>query len=242
VIIDIHNHIGEPWGTRYRQTPEELLRRMDRAAVDLAVVFPFPYGNFSNAYTAQAVERYRDRLVGAVMISPWMRSGIRDELRRHIDGHGFKAVKLHPAAHGYKLSELGVVSEILDACQEFSVPVIVYTGDELYAVPLQVLIAAEHYPDVDFVMTHSGFMMNTNDAVLVARRCPNVHLEHASGISLGVRQSVEAVGPSRVLLGSDTPHMDFEVEIYKIELTVPEATDRALVLGGNAARLLGLGR
>ncbi|GFI01413.1 hypothetical protein IMSAGC005_00235 [Lachnospiraceae bacterium] len=25
MVIDCHNHIGEPWGTRDRQTPEELL-------------------------------------------------------------------------------------------------------------------------------------------------------------------------------------------------------------------------
>ena len=27
MVIDCHNHIGEPWGTRDRQTPEELLEK-----------------------------------------------------------------------------------------------------------------------------------------------------------------------------------------------------------------------
>lgn len=238
MIIDIHNHIGEPWGTTYRQTADELVARMDDASVDRAIVFPFPYGNFDNGYTAAAVRRYPDRLVGFTLVSPWMRDNVRDYLRRYRDEHDFRGVKLHPAAHGYKLSELGVCRDILESCAELDLPVIVYTGDELYAVPLQVMIAAQEYPSITFIMTHSGFMMNTNDAVLVAQRCPNVYLEHSCGISLGLRQSIDAVGPERVVLGSDTPHMDFEVEIYKIEITVPDARERALILGENAARLL----
>jgi hypothetical protein len=34
--------------------------------------------------------------------------------------------------------------------------------------------------------------------------------------------------------------MDFEVELYKIRLCVPEAAERSLVLGANAARILRL--
>ena len=98
----------------------------------------------------------------------------------------------------------------------------------------------QEFPTVSFVMAHSGFMMLTNDAVMVAQRCPNVWLEHSSGISLGVAQSVRAVGAHRVVLGSDTPHMDFEVELYKIRISVPEPCDQALILGQNALRLLGM--
>lgn len=240
MIVDVHNHLGEPWGTRLHQTPDELLVKMDRARIDKAVVFPFPFGNFDNDYVARAVRAHPDRFIGFVMASPFMKEDLIDVIRHYCTDEGFRGVKLHPAAHGYKLSETGVCGEILALCSELDMPILVYTGDELYATPFQTSIAAQAYPDVTFIMAHSGFMMQTNDAVLVAQRCPNVYLEHSSGISLGVTQSVNAVGAGRVLLGSDTPHMDFEVELFKIEITVPDPVDRSLVLGGNAARLLGL--
>lgn len=238
VVIDVHNHLGEPWGTTYEQTPEVLLRKMDRAGVDRAVVFPFPFGNFDNEYVARAVRQHADRLTGFVMVSPFQRVDLRDYIRRYVEDDGYRGIKLHPAAHGYKLSELNVCGPILDVARELGIPVLAYSGDEVYAGPFQVMIAAEAYPEVSFVMAHSGFMMQTNDAVIVAERCPNVLLEHSSGISLGVTQSIKAIGPERVVLGSDTPHMDFEVEIYKMEIAVPDPDARALVLGGNAARLL----
>ena len=119
-------------------------------------------------------------------------------------------------------------------------PVLVYSGDELYATPWQLFVAATEYPSVTFIMAHSGFMMLTNDAVMVAERCPNVLLEHSSGISLGVTQSVAALGADRVVLGSDTPYMDFEVEIYKIRANITAESDQKKILGQNAVRLLGL--
>lgn len=238
MIIDVHNHLGNPWGTRYSQSPDELLFRMDRAGVDIAAVTPFPFNNFDNGYVADAVRTHPDRFVGMVMVSPFQEEQPVDTIRRYVGDLDFRGVKLHPAAHGYKLSEHAVVQDILEACAELDVPVLAYSGDELYATPFQVQMAAQRHPEVTFIMAHSGFMMQTNDAILVAEACPNVYLEHSSGVSSGVADSVAAVGPERVVLGSDTPHMDFEVEIFKIRLTVPDEAARGLILGRNAARLL----
>lgn len=241
MIIDVHNHLGEPWGTRVSQTPAELLARMDRAGVDRAFVTPFPFGNYDNDYVARAVTRHADRLYGLVMVSPFAPEGPRDVIARYVDDFGFRGIKLHPAAHGYKLSEHKVVADILEQAAERDLPILVYTGDELYAAPFQVQAAARRFPSVPFIMAHSGFMMQTNDAVTVAAECPNVYLEHSSGISMGVTQSINEVGAERVVLGSDTPYMDFEVELYKMQISIEDPEDRALVLGGNAARLFGLG-
>lgn len=241
MIIDLHNHLGEPAGTRYRQTSDELLRRMDRAGIDLAVVFSFPFGHPDNEYVARAVDEHPDRLTGFVMVSPFAPEAPVKVLERYVE-RGFRGIKLHPAAHGYKLSELPVCRDILDFARDHELPVIVYSGDELYATPWQVFVAAREYPSVTFVMAHSGFMMLTNDAVMVAERCPNVLLEHSSGISLGVTQSVATLGAHRVVLGSDTPYMDFEVELYKIRASVADTSDQQQILGGNATRLLGMDR
>lgn len=240
MIIDVNAQIGEPWGTLVSQTADELLARMDAAGVERAIVGPFPFGNFDNEYVARAVAAHSNRLSGVVMMSPFSDETVAESLTKYVDDAGFVGVRLHPAAHGYKLSERLVVADILEGALERDVPIVAYSGDELFATPFQLMIAAEQYPELTFVMLHSGFMNQTNDAVMVAERCSNVYLEHSSGISAGLVQSIDAVGAERVLYGSDSPYMDMAVELYKIDISVAEESARKLILGENARQLFRL--
>lgn len=237
MIIDVNTQIGDPWGTNVSQSADQLLHAMDRAGVDRAVVSTFPFGNYDNQVVADAVRKHPDRLSGAAMVAPFAPMTPAETARRYLDDEGFVAIRLHPAAGGYKLSEHAVAAEILGEAVARDLPVIVYTGDEVYATPTQVLLAAQRYPTTPFIMLHSGFMVQTNDAVLVAEMCPNVYLEHSSGISLGITQSIEAVGAERVLFGSDSPYMDPEVERYKFEITVPDPDDLTLIFETNPKRI-----
>jgi len=240
MIIDINAQLGQPWGTRIGQTAEELLTKMDKAGIDRALVSTFPFGNYDNDYVAASVRAYPDRLSGVAMLSPFANDTAAESLARYVDDAGFVGARLHPAAHGYKLSEKEVCADILGGLDARGLPVIAYSGDELYATPFQLMMAALEYTTLPFVMLHSGFMMQTNDAVMVAERCPNVYLEHSSGISMGITQSLEAVGAGRILFGSDSPYMDIEVEKYKIEITVEDQDARERIFFRNAQELFKL--
>ena len=213
MIIDCHNHIGEPWGTRDRQTPQELLHRMDRAGIDMAVVFPFRYENYDNRYTYEAVKAHPDRFIG---------------------------IKIHANAHSFKMTAVITLADIFDVAREYDLPVIAYSGDELVAVPHTFIPIAQAYPDVKIIMAHSGFMQNTPEAISVAKQCPNIYLAHESGISGGLGQSVRELGAERVLMGTDSPYWDFEVQLKKIEVAVPDEQDRQKIKGGNIAKILKL--
>jgi predicted TIM-barrel fold metal-dependent hydrolase len=93
------------------------------------------------------------------------------------------------------------------------------------------------YPKVNIIMAHSGFMMHTVESIDVALECPNIYLEQSAAISRGCTDSVQAIGPRRVLMGSDTPYTDFGVEIRKIEVAIDRLEDRKLVMGENIVRL-----
>ena len=242
MIIDCHNHIGEPWGTRDRQTPEELLRRMDRAGIDMAVVFPFRYENYDNRYTYEAVKAHPDRFIGFAMAAPWVRPGIKETLRREIEEYGFKGIKIHANAHSFKMTAVITLADIFDVAREYDLPVIAYSGDELVAVPHTFVPVAQAYPDVKIIMAHSGFMQNTPEAIAVAKQCPNIFLAHESGISGGLGQSVRELGAERVLMGTDSPYWDFEVQLKKIEVAVPDDEDRKKIKGENIAKMLKLGK
>lgn len=240
MIIDCHNHIGEPWGTRDRQTPDELLLKMDRAGIDMAVVFSFRYENYDNEYTYRAVKQHPDRLIGFAMAAPWVHHDVGAVLRREIEEYGFKGIKIHANAHSFKMTAVDTLRPIFDAARDYGIPVIAYSGDELVAVPHTFIPIATEYPDVKIIMAHSGFMQNTPEAVSVAKQCPNIYLAHESGISGGVMQSVAELGAGRVVMGTDTPYWDFEVQLKKIEVAVPDKNDREKIKGGNLAKMLKL--
>jgi predicted TIM-barrel fold metal-dependent hydrolase len=96
------------------------------------------------------------------------------------------------------------------------------------------------FQNLKIIMAHSGFMQNTPEAVTVAKECPNIYLAHESGISGGILQSVMELGAERVVMGTDTPYWDFEVQLKKIEVTVPDEEDRKKIMGGNLAKILKL--
>lgn len=238
MIIDCHNHIGEPWGTRDKQTPEELLRKMDRAGIDMAVVFGFRYENFDNRYTYEAVTKYPDRLIGFCMAAPWVVRDYEKVARREIEQYGFKGIKIHANAHSFKMTGVPLLAPLFEVAREFDIPVIAYSGDELVAVPHTFVPIAKEFPDVKIIMAHSGFMQNTPEAIEVAKECPNIYLAHESGISGGLAQSVVELGAERVLMGTDTPYWDFEVQLKKIEVAVPDENDRKKIMGENIAKML----
>lgn len=240
MIIDCHNHIGEPWGTKDRQTADELLKKMDRARIDKAVVFSFRYENFDNRYTYEAVKKHPDRLIGFEMVAPWIRPDYIDVARREIQDYGFKGIKIHANAHSFKMTGVETIAPIFELARDFDIPVIAYSGDELVAVPHTFIPIAKEFPDVKIIMAHSGFMQNTPEAVTVAKKCPNIYLAHESGISGGLMQSVMELGAERVLMGTDTPYWDFEVQIKKIEVAVPDLEDRKKIMGENLAKMLRL--
>ncbi|MGI6696653.1 MAG: amidohydrolase family protein [Christensenellales bacterium] len=240
MIIDCHNHIGEPWGTKDRQTADDLLRKMDKAGIDKAVVFPFRYENFDNHYTYTAVKQHPDRLIGFYMAAPWVVRDYDKVARNEIEKYGFKGIKIHANAHSFKMTGTGAIAPIFQVAQDLDIPIIAYSGDELVAIPHTFIPIAEMFPKVNIIMAHSGFMQNTPEAVSVAESCPNIYLAHESGISGGIVESVQKLGAERVLMGTDSPYWDFEVQIKKIEVTVSSVSDRKKIMGGNISRLLKL--
>lgn len=247
MIIDCHNHVGEPWGTKDRQTPEELIQKMDRAKIDKAVVFSFRYENFDNHYTYEAVKKFPDRLIGFAMAAPWTSEDFDSVLREEIENYDFKGIKIHANAHSYRMDSISTIAPIFDIAKEKDIPVIAYSGDEIYAMPQMFIPIAEAYPEVNIIMAHSGFMMNAWEAVEVAMRCPNIYLVHESSCSglprpgsCGLAPSIFALGAERVLMGTDTPYWDFEVQLKKIEVSVPDSEDRKKIMSENIAKMLKL--
>lgn len=235
MIIDAHSHLGFRYDLGMDDV--ELLRRMDRAGVDMAVCFSQPVV-WNNDYVLEKAKEHPDRIIPFAGINPW-RGTARDDLRRCLD-RGARGLKLHPVRDSYSLAEKRLVDPLFEVCAERKVPILCHGLDEWSNTPWQFNEMAQRFPEVTLIMAHGGHNWLREDAIEVVKRNPNLYVESSIMYSGYVRRYVEEVSPERVLMGTDSPVEVFEVEMKKIEMAVEDKGHRALVMGGNIARILGL--
>jgi predicted TIM-barrel fold metal-dependent hydrolase len=233
--IDAHNHLGVRHGAS--QTAAELVDKLDAAGVDQAVVFPFVEGDFDNEIITTAVHDFPDRLIPFCAVNPWHRDRAVAELTKRADA-GFRGVKLHPTLHGYHLSDFGLVGPVLDAVRDAGLVVICHGASDLYNAPPEFAAVAQRYPEVSFLMAHSGTFWSHEQAVELAKETPNLYLETSRVPVHEIAYSVTELGPEKVVWGTDSPFVDYEFEYHKMERVAADADAVSLVCGGNLARLL----
>lgn len=125
------------------------------------------------------------------------------------------------------------------------------------ANPLAIVPAADAFPEVTFVVPHfgAGFLRET---LMLGAQCPNVVVDTSSsnawirtqpGVDLRevFARALDVFGPERVLFGTDSGPFPAgwradrrDEQARLLEEAGLDASGRELVLGGNAARVLGL--
>ncbi|MEM2875712.1 MAG: amidohydrolase family protein [Candidatus Bathyarchaeia archaeon] len=244
-ILDAHTHIGASYLTCYftdkRWCAEDLIREMDRCGVDMACVSGggFPHEiNLMNERVLEAVNSYPDRLIGFVRLSPKF-NDVLEDLDYYVRDKGFKGIKLHPNQDGFCLLREPVLEQIYERAAKHRVPVLIHSGTEPWSVAGQFADQAEMFPDVTFIMAHSG-LRNDKHVIESARRVENLILE----TSIGGVTPPKRLGRDRVVYGSDWPTTSMRSEVQEVfdnwragQLTEEETRD---VLGETMARILGV--
>ena len=237
MIIDIHNHVGIRIGRS--QTGAELVEKMDRAGVDKSVIFSF-VEQPDDEFIAREVKAFPDRLIGFSCVNPWLRKEALSTIERGVKELGLKGLKLHPLLHGTQMDNVELMGPIFEKCEELNIPIIAHSGDSVFSLPIQFEEIAKVFPNVTLIMAHAGFMQSVGQARRAAKRCPNIVLDMCAGTSVDIIDAVEEVGPERIVMGSDSPFTDVEVEMLKVKLAVSDPTVQKMILGENAARILGI--
>ncbi|MFN0101388.1 MAG: amidohydrolase family protein [Bryobacteraceae bacterium] len=239
MVIDFHCHAGRgdlltaPWNTDAPM--ESYLRRAQRAGIERTVVFPAFHSDYvtANRELARVVVHWRPRLIGFAMVNARSDAGrVREIVREAVVRHGFRGLKIH----GH---EAMPTREVCEAAREFTLPVIVDVAGKAHVIDM----FAPQYPEVSFIIAHLGSFADdwrAHERVIEQLvRYPNV-----SADTSGVRrfdylvQAVKRSGPHKLLFGSDGPWLHPAVELHKIrQIGLPPHAE-ALVLGGNARRLL----
>ena len=99
-VYDTHTHLGVAMHSGRVRRVEDALRAMDSHGVDRSVLIPWPVVTDQRAAhdeIGEAVRRYPDRFTGSACLDPYLpEAAFRDELRRCVEHHGFRALKLQP--------------------------------------------------------------------------------------------------------------------------------------------------
>ena len=241
MIVDGHAHLGK--GREKWLEPTQLVAQMDAYGVNKAVVCPVEeyiilFNRDGNDYLQKAVQAYPDRLIGFASVNPWYGASATEELKRAI-GQGLRGLKLHPRIQGYAITN-EIVYPLIELAAELDIPVYCHTGTYVCAEPFQLAHLARHYPEVNFIMGHSGAADFWNDVIPAARSTSNVYLETSktSPVTVMGLVSQETALRERVVFGSNLPTSSYPLELAKIREAISDDELRTNILGKNIMRLL----
>lgn len=241
MIVDAHLHVDDIPALGWKLEASLCVERLDEAGIDKGVIMTIVDAPEVNPdaieLIAAACDEYPDRLWAFARIHPWYGEVSVALLERAFD-LGFKGLKLHPVstvAHPGLEDTLRLVR----IAARHNAPTLFHCGDEPMTTPLAVARAAEAVPEAAIILGHMGGYVHVEEAIEVAVRFPNLILEtSAMPYPAKIREAVDAVGPERVIYGSDGPVCSPRLEVRKVRLAGLEASDEELVLAGNAMRIL----
>ena len=211
MIIDVTNIIGKHKFKKEIKA-ESLLKEMDEANIDIAVIHCYPEC-LDNESVEEAFKKYPDRFIGLYTVNPWD-SNAAAELEDAIKNRGFRGLYMHPLRHGYMLCEHEVFYPLFDVCKKYSVPVMIYGAAEVFSAPIFFDAIAADYPEVNIIMERMGLQYDNASAVQIGKKYPNVYIETSSSMDFNTHRAIKTCGVDKVLLGTGTPDAGY----YPLEL------------------------
>ena len=239
-------------------TAEELVAAMDSDGVDVAVAMGLGWSDEGlarevNDYVIDAVRRHPGRLAGFGSVNPaWGDAAAREADR--CARAGLKGVgELHPDSQGFDMGDTGVMAPLMEAVRSHGLIVTAHSSEPVGHMytgkgsnrPEVLWRFIQSYPDVTLVCAHWGGGLPFYALMPeVGASLENVYFDTAASPLLYEARIFETasalVGAERILLGSDYALLRPRRLITQVRESALTEGERAAVLGGNGARLLGL--
>jgi len=261
LIIDAQIHIWtghKPTNPNHRQvndfTAADVLKEMDEAGVNAAVIHPPGWDPNSNALAIEAARRHPNRfaiLGNFPLDKPESRTGI-DRMKGQPGMLGLRFALIQP--HQKTWLTDGSLDWLWPAAERAGMPVALIGPGLLQVLPR----IAERHPGLKLIVDHFARPDKTwsNLAELVAvAKCPNVALKAtgAPGYSSEpypyrdihghIRRLYDAFGPQRIFWGTDITRMPTSwkqcVTLFTEELPWLPAKDKELIMGRSLCTWLG---
>ena len=239
-------------------TAPELIDAMARHGIGHAVVMGMGWTDLAvaieaNDYIIGAVAEYPGRLTGFCSVDPSWGETALAEVERCADA-GLRGIgELHPDTQRADITRQEGMAPLMDLARRLGMPVLAHTSEPVghqypgkgRTTPGKVFRLIADFPENVIICAHWGgglpfYALMPEVATALGR----VYFDTAASPFLyrpEVYSTVSSlVGPDRILFASDFPLMEQSRPLAQVTgLRLPPA-DQEAILGGNAARLLGL--
>ena len=238
-------------------TADDAILSLDRNGVDAAFALGFGWRDLTlcrlqNDYLIDVQARYSGRLIGFAATQPLNGEPALVEVERAL-GRGLRGIgELMPHGQGYQLDDWAVLDPLACLAAEAGVPLVSHVSEPLGHLypgkgdvsPIAAWRFAARHPRLKVIFAHWGGGLPFYELMPeVAESLRNVSYDSAASTFLykdAVFKIVaELCGPERIIFGTDFPLLRQGPFLQKIRaLGLPEKSLR-LILGGNAAKLMG---
>lgn len=232
-------------------TKEDMGHFLQENGVDYAVILPQPSLVAQELGINEKVGEICQGIPGLIpfaSISPYAISRPSKKLKEYVAGLGFKGIVLHPADHQFYPND-GIVYPIYAQAEDLNIPVVIHTGVSesqgsrlKYGDPLFLDDVAVDFPHLTLVQAHRGWSFWNDRAFFLTRIHEHIYMEMGGLPLKNLLQHFPDLDRNahKVILGSDWPGVSAKKNVEAVrQLTITDQA-RANILGGNAARILGL--
>ena len=248
VTADFEAYLADDW-YGHPMTVAALLECEAEAGFDMVVVMPQAKVDADNDGLLEQTAG-NPQMLPCVMMDPHLGEEGVAALRDYVD-RGAKGMKLMGAIQKFEVDD-PMVFPFVEAARELGIVVSIHSGTG-NCHPNRIGTIARRIPETPVIMDHMGFPDHFEEGLTVCRENPNVYMgttilrfhkrwaiNPEEAVPVEVKRSVEALGPERVVFGSNLPeYRPIQVKRAVQRLELGEEAE-ALIFGGNLARIYGM--
>lgn len=237
----------------------ELVEALDRWGADAACAFGFPFtdtgkSRLANDYALAAAKEHPGRVIPFACVNPATGPDALAEVERCLAAGAKGVGELATYKAGLGPAVQAALKPIAELCAEAGVPLLLHANEpvgheyagksrmevsELYA-----LVKAN--PRTDWILAHWGGGLFFYELLKkeVSEVLARVRYDTSAGPFLykpsGYRSFIEIAGVEKLVFGTDFPLLELPRYEKDFELAGLTDAERAAILGGNMAKILGL--
>ncbi|MFC1949421.1 amidohydrolase family protein [Chloroflexota bacterium] len=239
-------------------TADELIESMDRDGVDISVVLNIGWTTHelcgeTNDYILESIAKYPKRLVGFCAVQPRSLEYALKEIERCAKG-GIRGVgEMRPDMQLLDVRDEEIMKPFIEIINRHNLILLTHSSEPVGhqyqgkgAVTPEILYSfITSYPETTIVLAHWGGGLPFYALMPeVKQAMENVFFDTAASPFLYnpqvYNQVIQLVGADKILFGSDYPLLDQKRLLKEIDSLDFDRETKALILSGNARKLLGI--